>query len=100
MRWPPRAPLFIERGELLQDVGRLRRRVVQTLLRRLLAAEDILHLLFDRISDGGEVAEPDPLAVRRHLARLHLSDRRALLGVLGEVAGRVLAFTALFEIGR
>src|SRR5438067_1105231 len=69
--WPSR-PSLVERGELLKDLARLRDRVVQPLLRRLLAAEDVLHLLLDGVADGGEVAKANALTVRRGLAAEHL----------------------------
>src|SRR5437879_10904979 len=70
--------LLVERGELLQDLAGLRHRVVEALLGRLGAAEDVLHLLLDCVADGGEVPEPDPLAVRRGLAGVHLAHRGLL----------------------
>src|SRR2546427_3686567 len=71
--WPSR-PSLVERGELLKDLARLRDRVVQPLLRRLLAAEDVLHLLLDGVADGGEVAKANALTVRRGLAAEHRSE--------------------------
>src|SRR5262249_16107813 len=77
---------FVERGELLQDLAALRPRVAEPLLGRLVAAEDQLHLLLDRVADRGEVAEPDPLAVGRGLAGVHLVHGRLLIGILPVVA--------------
>src|SRR3989442_1958295 len=79
--------LLVERGELLQDLAGLRHRLVEALLGRLGAAEDVLHLLLDRVADGGEVPEPDPLAVRRGLAAAHLAHGGLLVRVLRQVAG-------------
>src|SRR5215831_19818649 len=81
-----RRPLFVERRELLQDLVALRHRVVEPLLGRLVAAEDVLHLLLDRVADRGEVAEPDPLAVRGVLAAVHLVHGGLLVRVLRVVA--------------
>src|SRR3989442_1130081 len=79
--------LLVERRELLQDLVPLHHGVVEALLGRFVAAEDVLHLLLDGVADGIEVPEPDPLAVGRRLAAVHLADGRLLVRVLRVVAG-------------
>src|SRR5262245_55331884 len=50
-RCPAPACLPVQGGELLEDVLGLGHGIVETLLRGLLAGEDHLHLLLDRVAD-------------------------------------------------
>src|ERR1051326_8446807 len=86
VRFTPR-PSLVGGGELLQERVRFRHRVVEPLLHRLLAREDVLHLALDRVADLHEVAEPQALAVRgRHT--LGLGWHRLLVPQGGGRGGR------------
>src|SRR5205823_1137380 len=86
VRFTPR-PSLVGGGELLEQRVRFRDRVVEALLHRLLAPEDVLHLVLDHVADLHEVAEPEALAVRRRDA-LGLGRRGLLVLQRGGRRGR------------
>src|SRR5712692_1613642 len=86
---PFRGLLLVGGREFLEEVVGLGHGVVQSLLGRLLAREDVLELALDDFPDLDEVAQPEALAVGRGLALGQLGKGRPLVRVLLEVIARL-----------